>query len=170
MNDSVHAWLDPEEVRRLAASLADHAPASGDPHRDEPGFGTGFVGFTHDEPAPLAAALPAPTVASPLPERLARVAAELSREASADGLFAVAPGGEVIFGASVHPEFHFGARALVDAPATTPARRARWRIGPDRHLELIPVQTRSGPVVLGIVVPHALPTVGLAALIRQLED
>lgn len=159
MTDSVHAWLDPDEVRRLAASLADHAPAANDSDPTEPGFSSNFVGFTHDGPSTAA-----PT------GRLAQIASELAREVSADGLFAVNHGGEVIFGDSNHPEFHFGAKALAEATPGDPARRVRWKIDDTRHLELIPVQTRSGPIVLGTVVARAIPAVILAAILRRLED
>lgn len=173
MTDSVHAWLDPDEVRRLAASLADHAPAADDSAPAEPGFSSNFVGFTHDGQANAAHAdssVAAPAVAATLPERLAEIATELARETSAIGLFAVTPAGEVIFGEATHPEFHFGAKALAEASPADPARRVRWKIGATRHLELIPVQTRSGPIVLGTVVSKPIAFDRLVAILRRLDD
>lgn len=176
MIDSVHAWLDPEQVRRLAASLADHAPADHGPETpSEAGFAADFVGFTPDSAAPCATptglqASPIRQVEIPLAERIARIAADLVARSAAEGVFVIDATGEVLFGASAHPEFHFSARAMATEPGASPTRRVQLKVGPVHHLELIPASTRSGRVVLGAVLPGRIPTAEVEALVRHLED
>lgn len=65
--DSIHPWLDADELKQLAESLmqGDRRPAA--PVDNEAAFGDGFVGFAADAPNPPAADAPnPPALARPL--------------------------------------------------------------------------------------------------------
>lgn len=74
--DSIHPWLDADELKQLAESLMQGKPLQPPPSRQDAAFGEGFVGFAADSsndppqaPAQPAAAVP-PPAESPAPAAL----------------------------------------------------------------------------------------------------
>ena len=188
----IHPWLDPEEVRRLAEKLlapVNHALA---PRAGDPGFDSAFVGFA-TAPAPVpssvpatpedhppaepAATTPAPTntvaVASrPLLERIQRFREWLGQHFSATGDFILDRDGTVIFDESGHGKLHFLARSLALAARRPgcPAGNVQVKVGTTATLEVIPVETPFGWLILGAVVPEALPPAAIVAITDALTQ
>ncbi len=195
--DPVNPWLDADEVRRMAARLM--KPAR-DPevHVTDAGFDDDFVGFANERPAspapvPAPPALvstpsphaepmkqPAPEAAEPSPstargpflERIRRFRDWMHREFSASGLFILDREGTVIFDESAQNRLYFLARSLALAsrrPGTT-AANVHVKIGAGATLEVIPVETAYGCLVLGAVVPEALPPAAVSAVMAALAQ
>jgi hypothetical protein len=194
--DPLHPWIDADEVRRLAARLM---KPSRDPDVSvaDAGFDEGFVGFAANRPA---AATPAPPVVSqetpppPAPVRspVTTSAPESSPAAargpflkrirqfrdwmggrfSASGIFILDREGAVIFDENGHNRLHFLARSLALAsrrPGTT-AANVHVKIGAATTLEVIPVETAYGCLVLGAVVPEALPPAAVQSVMTALAE
>jgi hypothetical protein len=179
--DTIHSWLDPQEVRRLADRLmnqnhsASETPAALD-------FDKGFVGFAADSvPSPVVIAPAVPQVI----EKIAEPALEpvavasltpdeastepslaknqefsewLSRSFSATGTFILDQQGAVIFNEIEGERLHFIARSVVLASRRNghAIGNVRLRISTEEVLEIIPVETTQGLLVLGTSVPHPL--------------
>ncbi len=180
--DPIHPWLDPLEVRRLADILMTphREPAVA---VTDLGFDSGFVGYEAGPPqqqpitpppppAPspfIPVPEPAPAVIQPTPEnpatargpfldRITRLRDWMHDHFSATGIFILDREGAVIFDESHHGRLHFLARSLALAsrrPGTT-ASNVHVKIGADSTLEVIPVDTAYGCLVLGAVVPESL--------------
>jgi hypothetical protein len=192
--DPVNPWLDADEVRRMAERLM--KPAR-DPAVNvaDAGFDEGFVGYASDRPAspapPVSAAPPpsaAPVVApakpppaaapsasaarGPFLDRIQRFRDWMSREFSASGMFILDREGAVIFDESDHGRLHFLARSLALAsrrPGTS-AANVHVKIGAGTTLEVIPVETAYGCLVLGAVVPESLPPAAVNAVMAGLSQ
>jgi hypothetical protein len=187
MSDPINPWLDPIEVRRLAEGLMK-------PHREPPvtagdaGFDAGFVGYASDRPptttpqpiveAPVRAAV-APiqqdstgTAHSPLLDRITRFRDWLHDQFGATGIFILDREGAVIFDESSHGRLHFLARSLALASRRQAAsgRNVHVKIGAGATLEVIPVDTAYGCLVLGAVVAESLPPASVAAVMAALSQ
>ena len=205
--ETIHPWLDPLEVRRLAEKLMERQkPEEENPDRNEPGFGAAFIGFTGAAramppeprtdisvgtaraPAVFEAAPPETPVTSPppLPEALKNEAsmiepaepeirpAEAGRrpfldrllsldewlagQIGANGSFLLDGDGKTLFDAGNHERLHFLAKSLAQASRRQSVSTAHvhLKISSDSTLEVIPVESEFGPMVLGVVVPHPL--------------
>jgi hypothetical protein len=191
--DPINPWLDPLEVRRLAESLMrparDHAATLTDA-----GFDAGFVGYATTPtdavtPPPPSSAPPAleappqpekPTVFEPLPssargpflERIQRFRDWMRHHFSATGLFILDREGSVIFDESSHGRLHFLARSLALASRRqgSSAGNVHVKIGAGATLEVIPVETAYGCLVLGAVVPEALQPAAITAVMEALSQ
>jgi hypothetical protein len=109
------------------------------------------------QPVPLPATEPPPTAPSRtqfLP-RIHIFRDWLAKNFQATDVFLIDREGKVIFDESGHGRFHFMARNL--ASATRATGNVRIKIGPAAILELIPCETPYGRIVLGALVPDALP-------------
>lgn len=186
--DAINPWLDAAEVRRMADRLL--RPAAEPPAAvADAGFDEDFVGFGRPaapqtaEPAP--AASPAPPVETPQPQpeiathttahgpflRRIHYFRDWMRDSfSATGLFILDREGAVIFDESNHGRLHFLARSLALAsrrPAAT-SGNVHVKIGAGATLEVIPVDTAYGSLVLGAVVPEPLDPDAISAVMQAL--
>lgn len=199
--DSVRAWLDVDEVRRLAERLVR-------PVREpevsvmDAGFGDGFEGFavaretpsvesrTVENEAPPAngdAIVPVRVVNSPSEpsgeaggcgargpflDRIRRFRDWMHQQFSASGVFILDREGAVIFDESDHGRMHFLARSLALAsrrPGAS-ASNVHVKIGAGVTLEVIPVETAYGCLVLGALVPVPLSPDAVGAVMAALAE
>jgi hypothetical protein len=190
--DPLNPWVDADEVRRLAARLM--SPVR-DPAVEvaDAGFDEGFVGYAAARPAPPAPpplAAPAPEAPAPAPQaapppavetiistargpfldRIQRFRDWMRHHFSATGLFILDREGAVIFDESNHGRLHFLARSLAIASRRPGASAANVhvKIGAGATLEVIPVETAYGCLVLGAVVPESLPPASVNAVMEAL--
>ena len=194
----INPWLDPAEVRRLAEKLL--APVNQTLHEPpaDPGFDSGFVGFAASPPPgarerraparPDDAPVPAPvTVAGPAAppqeapatqaafgpflDRLHLFRDWLQRHFATTGIFILDRDGAVIFDDSGHGKVHFLARSLALASRRPgcPSGNVHLKIG-TAALEVIPVETPAGWLVLGAVVPAAIPPASIPVIIEALTQ
>ncbi len=190
--DPINPWLDPVEVRRLADRLMKPNQEPAAPLADA-GFGEGFVGYAADPAAPPAAAVPLPpqVVRAPAPppntppagdnptsargpflDRISRFRDWMRHNFSATGIFILDREGAVIFDESHHGRLHFLARSLALAsrrPGAS-AGNVHVKIGAGATLEVIPVETPYGSLVLGAVVPEALDPPAVLAVMEALAQ
>jgi len=199
MMDPIYPWLDPVEVRRLAEGLMRPNRETAAPLSDagfDDAF-VGFA--TDAAPPPPAAAppapaaivppdlVPAPVIAEssiepedpapdvvargPFLDRITRFRDWMRAQFGATGVFILDREGAVIFDESKHGRLHFLARSLALA-----SRRQRnstgnvhVKITAGSTLEVIPVDTAYGCLVLGAVVPEALNQASVAAVMDALS-
>lgn len=193
--DPINPWLDPVDVRRMAERLMRPVrnPAA---TVTDAGFDEGFVGYATDRPAspaPQQQAVPArvvgPPVEAPPPpapepvretiassargpflDRIHRFRDWMRHHFAATGIFILDREGSVIFDESNHGRLHFLARSLALAsrrPGST-AGNVHVKIGAGATLEVIPVDTAYGCLVLGAVVPEALQPEAVSAVMEAL--
>ena len=193
--DPIYPWLDPIEVRRLAERLMkpNHEPAVS---VTDAGFDEGFVGYASEpcvasplpapQPPPIREVAPTPYQAQPSPpppdfpssargpflERIQRFRDWMRHHFSATGIFILDREGAVIFDESSHGRLHFLARSLALAsrrPGAT-GGNVHVKIGAGATLEVIPVDTAYGCLVLGAVVPDALAPPAVGAVMEALAQ
>ncbi len=188
--DPINPWLDPAEVRRLADRLMTPGREPAAPSPDA-GFDESFVGYANDPlpqqpgpPSPPPQVREDPTLpASPPPaeiqtsargpflDRINRFRDWLHHHFSATGIFILDREGAVIFDESGHGRLHFLARSLALAsrrPGASPGN-VHVKIGAGATLEVIPVDTAYGCLVLGAVVPDALDPAAVNAVMDALS-
>jgi hypothetical protein len=190
--DPINPWLDPAEVRRLAERLlmpvADPAKAVTDA-----GFDAGFIGFATAPrtetplPPPVFEAVPdrvppsvfqpasdtiPSTARGPFLERVHRFRDWMRHHFAATGLFLLDREGAVIFDESNHGRLHFLARSLALASRRqgSSSGNVHVKIGAGATLEVIPVETQYGCLVLGAVVPEALAPSAVGAVMEALAQ
>jgi hypothetical protein len=195
--DPINPWLDPVEVRRLAERLMTPSREPAAPLADA-GFGEGFVGYAAAPISPPAATPPLPpqvvsapavpaappanttllpaesptTARGPFLDRISRFRDWMRHNFSATGLFILDREGAVIFDESHHGRLHFLARSLALAsrrPGAS-AGNVHVKIGAGATLEVIPVETAYGSLVLGAVVPEALDPPAVIAVMEALSQ
>ena len=195
--DPINPWLDPAEVRRLAERLMkpDREPSL---TAADAGFDDGFVGFAseqapstftparvvaHEQPLPVATIVQPPPVEvpsadvlvgarGPFLDRINRFRDWMRQNFSATGIFILDREGAVIFDESKHGRLHFLARSLALAsrrPGAS-AGNVHVKIGAGATLEVIPVETAYGCLVLGAVVPDSLPPPSVMAVMAALSQ
>jgi hypothetical protein len=195
--DPILPWLDPLEVRRLADRLM--VPAQ-DPALSvsDAGFDSAFVGYaavrSAAPPAPAAApVVQPPPVSAPLPpepvfqpiqetgsstargpflDRIHRFRDWMRHHFSATGIFILDREGTVIFDENNNGRLHFLARSLAHAsrrPGSS-SGNVHVKIGAGATLEVIPVETAYGCLVLGAVVPESLTPAAIAAVMEALTQ
>jgi hypothetical protein len=193
--DPIYPWLDPAEVRRLADHLMRPHRDPAVPVTDL-GFDDGFVGYEanqpkqpvtsppptqpHDAPLPTPPPIPIipvstenPTAArGPQLERITRFRDWMHLHFSASGIFILNGEGSVIFDEGLHGRLHFLARSLALAsrrPGTT-VGNVHVKISATSILEVIPVETAQGYLVLGAVVPDSLDPKAITAVTEALSQ
>ena len=195
--DTINPWLDPVEVRRLADRLMKPNREPAAPLADA-GFGEGFVGYASNPASPPIAPPPlppqviyapvapaAPPADNPPPraenpiqargpflDRISRFRDWMRHNFSATGIFILDREGAVIFDESHHGRLHFLARSLALAsrrPGAS-AGNVHVKIGAGATLEVIPVETAYGSLVLGAVVPEALDPPAVLAVMEALSQ
>lgn len=196
MIDPIYPWLDPIEVRRLAEGLMKphREPAVA---VEDAGFDQTFVGYASDRPSPPIAppAFPAPeqatltpppapviptpvlvasqsTARGPFLDRITRFCDWMRQQFSATGIFILDREGAVIFDESGHGRLHFLARSLALASRRQGASggNVHVKIGAGATLEVIPVDTAYGCLVLGAVVSDPLSPSFVAAVMDALAQ
>lgn len=119
------------------------------------------------------AAAPSPSGArGPFLERIRHFRDWMGRQFAAGGLFILDREGAVIFDESGQNRLYFLARSLAMAsrrPGTT-AANVHVKIGAGSTLEVIPVETAYGCLVLGAVVPEAMPPAAVSAVMAALAQ
>ena len=105
-------------------------------------------------------------------ERMQRFRDWLSHHFAATGVFVLDRNGGVIFDDSGHGRFHFLARSLATTSRQpgAPAGNVHVKIGTSGTLEVIPVETPFGWIILGAVVPDALPPAAVVVIIDALSQ
>lgn len=195
----IHTWLDTAEVRRLADRLI-HPVLNPNISVTDIGFDQGFEGFSSADPIsaetparseaspslasaatanpkpPLAIIRPAPRIKSSATgaylERIQAFCDGLKREVSASGIFLIDQNGAVVFDESKHGRFHFLAKnlALSSGKSGSLGGNVRVKISAQEFLEAIPVESTSGRLVLGAVVPSALAPSAVAKIQTTLGE
>jgi hypothetical protein len=190
--DPIYPWLDPIEVRRLADRLMRPGSEPSVTVADA-GFDEGFVGFASSHPQrveapPPVTPQPAPRVEAavqpvapqpgnsfiargPFLDRIKRFRDWMHHNFAATGIFILDREGAVIFDESNHGRLHFLARSLALAsrrPGAS-AGTVHVKIGAGATLEVIPVETAYGCLVLGAVVPDSLAPPSVVAVMEALS-
>lgn len=195
--DPLEPWIDASAVRRLAERLlADNSEPEVKAEPDA-GFGSEFVGFAvENAPRPVAEAAPQekvyepeleaplppiepPAAAEPLPPgrgpllvRLARFRDALIRHTGARGVFILDREGKPVMEDPAYARMHFLARSLAQAyrPVAGQAGNVHVKIGANEVLEVVPVETPFGWLVLGAVVPRPLTAAVVAEIANALKQ
>lgn len=193
--DPVYPWLDPIEVRRMADRLMKPNREPSITVADA-GFDAAFVGYAtsqssrqeiplvvpqavrEETPAPIPVPVEVPAVAEssfiargPFLDRITRFRDWMRYNFAATGVFILDREGAVIFDESNHGRLHFLARSLALAsrrPGAT-AGNVHVKIGAGATLEVIPVETAYGSLVLGAVVPESLAPASVVAVMEALS-
>lgn len=197
--DVVHPWLDPVEVRRLAERLlapvreqavpiqdagfgeqfVGYEPSAANPPAPAPApapvvpVAVVVPQVVPPEPEPIVVEAPAPRNdgRGPFLDRMGRFRDWLNRNFQAVGVFLLDREGAVIFDESGHGKLHFLARSLAVAsrrPGGMPGN-VHVKVGASATLEVIPVDTPYGCLVLGAVVPAPLEPDAIADVMNALR-
>lgn len=197
--DPLQPWVDAQEMRRLAEALMT-SPARTPATSEDAGFNGDFIGFANDPnsppavptpapekapPPPAAAAVTAPTeptrsaapvvttrVRGPFLERLSRFREWLLAHGRVQGLFVLDKDGAVIFDDGDHERLHFMARSLAMAAKRSPDgwSHVHMKVGSTGLLEVIPIETVYGRMVLSLIVEHPLNAADVAPLTAALQQ
>jgi hypothetical protein len=196
--DPIDSWLDARELRVLAERLIRPVQAVEEGVRDA-GFGEGFEGFAVRAPesAPTAQVVVAPVAEVELPveevleetelparetgggpavvnfeERLARFREWLEESFPLDGFFLLDGSGRCVMDSGDHVRLHFLARSLAAAPQREGAVAVplHVRTGTGSVLEVLPVATARGGMVLGLLAVSPLGAAVLEAASRALRE
>jgi hypothetical protein len=190
--DPINPWLDPAEVRRLAERLMKPSAAPMVPVSDA-GFDDDFVGFAGvvtSSPAPPemnenAVAGPPPVrapdpepeipptlnpIRGPFLERVSRFRDWMRNAFGASGVFLLDREGDVIFDEGGHGKLHLLARSLASAARRpgAPSGNVHVKVGAGATLEVIPVDTAYGCLILGAVVSNPLQPSSIAQVMTSL--
>ncbi|MEK7952834.1 hypothetical protein [Luteolibacter soli] len=123
--------------------------------------------------------VPAPAPVEPLPPgrgpllvRLARFRDALIRHTGARGVFILDREGKPVMEDPAYARMHFLARSLAQAyrPVAGQAGNVHVKIGANEVLEVVPVETPFGWLVLGTVVPRPLTAVVVAEIAAALKQ
>ena len=135
--------------------------------------------FETELDSPLPPVEPAPAPAEPLPPgrgpllvRLARFRDALIRHTGARGVFILDREGKPVMEDPAFARMHFLARSLAQAyrPVAGQAGNVHVKIGANEVLEVVPVETPFGWLVLGTVVPRPLTAVVVAEIAAALKQ
>ena len=115
---------------------------------------------------------PAQERRGPLLERLARFRDLLIRHTSAQGVFILDREGKPVMEDPAFGKLHFLARSLAQAyrPVAGQAGNVHVKIGSNAVLEVVPVETPFGCLVLGAVVPRPLTAAAVAEIATALRQ
>lgn len=159
-------------LARTAAPVA-AAPTRGETRSPEPEAGPAVEpepAAPQEVPPPLPPGEEAANVRGPFLGRIQAFRQWMHTNFGASGIFILDREGSVIFDESSHGRLHFLARSLAIAsrrPGSS-AGNVHVKIGAGATLEVIPVDTPYGCLVLGAVVPEALDANAVAAVMEAL--
>jgi len=148
---SYDAWLDPEEVKRLAGQLLEPVPVATPKPPGDPSFGADFVGFAAAEPETK------PSASTPS-------GVEGLRQRFAHGMFLLDERGEAVFAEGEAERLQPLALDFARSMAAN-RRGVRLKIDASRWLELVPVDSPESRRVFGAIVTEPLD----AAALEQIE-
>lgn len=122
-------------------------------------------------PAVETQADPVPPGRGPLLVRLARFRDALVRHTGARGVFILDREGKPVMEDPAYARMHFLARSLAQAyrPVAGNAGNVHVKIGANEVLEVVPVETPFGWLVLGTVVPRPLTAAAVADIAAALK-
>lgn len=189
--DPLQPWVDAQEMKRLAEALMS-TPARMHDVPPDAGFNGDFVGFAEDSseekksPPPAKPSLPPTTdlarngdavvsndsrVRGPLLDCLRRFHEWLQAQGHTQGLFVLDEVGDLLFDDADHGRLHFVARSMAKAAKQSPqgGGRVQVKIGSVGLLEVIPVETLHGRLVLAMIVDHPLSSAEVTSLITALH-
>ncbi|WP_367873716.1 hypothetical protein [Luteolibacter sp. Populi] len=108
----------------------------------------------------------------PLLERLARFRDQLIRHTGAQGVFILDREGKPVMEDPAFGKLHFLARSLAQAyrPVAGQAGNVHVKIGSNAVLEVVPVDTPFGCLVLGTVMPRPLTAAAVAEIAAALRQ
>jgi hypothetical protein len=196
--DPLEPWIDASAVRRMAERLLADSNEPEVVAGPDAGFGTEFVGFAggapdrapavviEEKPAlvfepvtaspepvlqPVAAAA-LPEGRGPLWERLSRFREALIRHTGAQGVFILDREGKPVMEDPAFGKLHFLARSLAQAyrPVAGQSGNVHVKIGSNAVLEVVPVETPFGCLVLGAVMPRPLTAAAVAEIAEALRQ
>jgi hypothetical protein len=123
-------------------------------------------------PPPIPPSTPATERRGPLLERLARFRDSLIRHTSAQGVFILDREGKPVMEDPAFAKLHFLARSLAQAyrPVSGQAGNVHVKIGSNAVLEVVPVETAFGCLVLGAVMPRPLTAAAVAEIAAALRQ
>ncbi len=130
------------------------------------------------EPPPAPAPVPPPAAPTapnerrgPLLERLARFRDALIKHTGAQGVFILDREGKPVMEDPAFGKLHFLARSLAQAyrPVSGQAGNVHVKIGSNAVLEVVPVDTPFGCLVLGTVMPRPLTAAAVAEIAAALR-
>jgi hypothetical protein len=196
--DPLEPWIDASAVRRMAERLLEDNREPEVDAGPDAGFGTEFVGFAGGAPARAPAVAmelppamvfepPAPVPEGPLPaapapaspegrgplwDRLSRFRDALIRHTGAQGVFILDREGKPVMEDPAFGKLHFLARSLAQAyrPVSGQAGNVHVKIGSNAVLEVVPVETPFGCLVLGAVMPRPLTAAAVAEIAEALRQ
>lgn len=198
--DPLEPWIDASAVRRMAERLLEDSNEPEVVAGPDAGFGTEFVGFAGGSPERSAAvvrdeapalifepatvssepaiSIPVPAAAAPpegrgpLWERLSRFRDALIRHTGAQGVFILDREGKPVMEDPAFGKLHFLARSLAQAyrPVSGQAGNVHVKIGSNAVLEVVPVETPFGCLVLGTVMPRPLTAAAVAEIAEALRQ
>lgn len=126
-----------------------------------------------DSPLSPAVAVPAaPEGRGPLWERLSRFRDALIRHTGAQGVFILDREGKPVMEDPAFGKLHFLARSLAQAyrPVSGQSGNVHVKIGSNAVLEVVPVETAFGCLVLGAVMPRPLTAAAVAEIAEALRQ
>lgn len=181
-------------AERLLADSAEPVVDAG----PDAGFGSEFVGFAdgsrerfqrvaeaepparvfepvapvHGPPVSTAATPAAQERRGPLRERLSRFREVLIRHTGAQGVFILDREGKPVMEDPAFGKLHFLARSLAQAyrPVSGQSGNVHVKIGSGAVLEVVPVETPFGCLVLGAVMPGPLTAAAVAEIAEALRQ
>lgn len=196
--DPLEPWIDASAVRRMAERLLEDNREPEVDAGPDAGFGNEFVGFAGSTPARAPAVAmelppamvfepPAPVPEGPLPaarapaspegrgplwDRLSRFREALIRHTGAQGVFILDREGKPVMEDPAFGKLHFLARSLAQAyrPVSGQAGNVHVKIGSNAVLEVVPVETPFGCLVLGAVMPRPLTAAAVAEIAEALRQ
>lgn len=123
-------------------------------------------------PVPVPAAAAPPEGRGPLWERLSRFRDALIRHTGAQGVFILDREGKPVMEDPAFGKLHFLARSLAQAyrPVSGQAGNVHVKIGSNAVLEVVPVETPFGCLVLGAVMPRPLTAAAVAEIAEALRQ
>jgi hypothetical protein len=150
------------------------APAEPIPTGEKPPLPPAATVFTAPAEPPRTAApavTPTTRVRGPFLERLSRFREWLLAHGRVQGLFVLDKDGAVIFDDGDHERLHFMARSLAMAAKRSPEgwSHVHMKVGSTGLLEVIPIETVYGRMVLSLIVEHPLDAVDVAPLTAALQ-
>ncbi len=187
MMDPVHPWVDSLEMRRLAEALM--VPLSTTPQTSQDaGFSGDFVGYAEGQVVPPMESVNAQALSiTPLPvespsslelptqnppgsvivpaQGLAYFGEWLRLHYPGEGFFIYDDQGKVIFSDGDHERLFF----MVRNGSASDSGHVRLKIGSTSLLEIIPVETMVGRMVLGLIVEQPLNANDIEALSMALQ-
>jgi hypothetical protein len=125
-----------------------------------------------DSPLPPMSAPVVPEGRGPLWERLSRFRDALIRHTGAQGVFILDREGKPVMEDPAFGKLHFLARSLAQAyrPVSGQSGNVHVKIGSNAVLEVVPVETPFGCLVLGAVMPRALTAAAVAEIAEALRQ